>query len=629
MMRRNLLSESVASASSLPADNTVFKLGTNGLVGAQNNIFLDTPTNSRTANTITRYGNVTQGTFTPYSKEAGKWSNYFDGSTGYLTVPNSTSFAFDTGDFTIEMLVFNTGITSNPQYFSKGVAGSSGLGFGVDQASNKYSLYVGNLGEVIRSTTTVVLNTWVHLALVRSSGVIKLFVNGVLDTTVNNTSNLTTTEVAKIGLSRDALGYTKGSISNLRIVKGTALYTANFTPLTGSLTAVAGTVLLTCQDNRFKDSSPYNHVLTPTGNVKVSPFSPYANSAGYDASVYGGSGYFDGSGDYLQLPASSNWVWNVAGFRLEASVYLTAYTSNAGRGIVVGSMNPSTDSNAWSFGFNLSGNVVMYYWNGSQVTHDSGIKGNLNSFNWIELEVITSTTFKIYVNGIASQIFTVSGTPITPADPLTVGANNNAYLNGYISNLRITKAGTEVLNLKFANAGIRDESGMNNIETVGDAKVSSDGQGVVFDGNGDYLQLNSSETFLGTAAFSVSFDFIISGSGDHDEQHILQSRNANYVDLLISYRRSNKTCYFGGMDGATSSVSAPITLQDGVQYSASLTRNSSGSVKFTVNGTDVFTCISTTNLQANYWQIGKRYTSDGANHFFNGTIKNLTITKGA
>ena len=52
--------------------------------GSQNNTFVDSSSNNHA---ITRYGNTTQGSFSPFAKEAGKWSNYFGGSGDYLLLP--------------------------------------------------------------------------------------------------------------------------------------------------------------------------------------------------------------------------------------------------------------------------------------------------------------------------------------------------------------------------------------------------------------------------------------------------------------------------------------------------------------------------------------------------------------
>ena len=68
---------------------------------AQNNTFLDSSSN---AFAITRNGNTTQGSFTPFSKAAGYWSNYFDGTEDYLSAANNTAFTL-TNDFTIEAYV--------------------------------------------------------------------------------------------------------------------------------------------------------------------------------------------------------------------------------------------------------------------------------------------------------------------------------------------------------------------------------------------------------------------------------------------------------------------------------------------------------------------------------------------
>jgi len=54
-------------------------------------------------NLITRNGNVTNGTFSPYGA---KWSNYFDGSGDYLSIPTTGNQLDATGDFTTEMWIY-------------------------------------------------------------------------------------------------------------------------------------------------------------------------------------------------------------------------------------------------------------------------------------------------------------------------------------------------------------------------------------------------------------------------------------------------------------------------------------------------------------------------------------------
>ena len=80
-----------------------------GSNGAQNNTFLDSSSNSFS---VTRRGNATQGTFSPFSSEEGKWSVEFPGGSTSTTsrliyqLSSTTTFAFGTGDFTIEAWVF-------------------------------------------------------------------------------------------------------------------------------------------------------------------------------------------------------------------------------------------------------------------------------------------------------------------------------------------------------------------------------------------------------------------------------------------------------------------------------------------------------------------------------------------
>jgi len=77
------------------------------------------------------------------------------------------------------------------------------------------------------------LNTWTHLAVTRSGTNLKAFVNGVISGTpiTNSTQNYDTIKY----IGRNPAGeYFNGYIDDLRITKGVARYTANFTPPTTS-----------------------------------------------------------------------------------------------------------------------------------------------------------------------------------------------------------------------------------------------------------------------------------------------------------------------------------------------------------------------------------------------------------
>ena len=284
-------------------NQTVLLLHGDGTNGAQNNTFLDSSTNNFT---ITRNGNTTQGTFSPFSNVDGEWSGFFDDVDDYLSLAKSSDFAF-AGDFTIEFWYWNNGGNGTP-FSTEDNGNYTTNGFAIE-------IVTGNFRSVLNSTTTTLFaplyNGWHHFALTRESGTCRAFHGGVLETTFSNANAITQTgtNTPLIGARRTGASGTGspgdfwgGYLSSLSILSGTAKYTAAFTPSSSPLSASAtNQVLLACTANRFIDANTATtaKTITPVGGVAVQPFSPFQPSSAYSTSVNGGSGYFDGTGEQI------------------------------------------------------------------------------------------------------------------------------------------------------------------------------------------------------------------------------------------------------------------------------------------------------------------------------------------
>ncbi len=177
--------------------------GTNVVNNANNNVFTDSSTN---AFSVTRTGTTTQGSFSPFSPTG--WSDYFDGTGDYLTVTGA-NIALGSGDFTIEFWI-------NGSY--------SGTKVLLDWASAP-QLYMSGTSLVWywnadRISATLVSNTWQHVAIVRASGVTKMYIDGtVRPTTFTDSTNITTTTLTIGGRASSTSNTIDGYMSNLRLSK--------------------------------------------------------------------------------------------------------------------------------------------------------------------------------------------------------------------------------------------------------------------------------------------------------------------------------------------------------------------------------------------------------------------------
>jgi len=189
--------------------------------------------------TVTAVGNAQIST--AQSKFGGA-SMYFDGSGDYLTASSNASYAFGTGDFTIEAWLYIAN-------YGGGYLDFGGCIFdtrGINQANwgngllfcltTNGSLRIFSSTTIGTSTSQISLNTWTHVALARSAGSATFYIGGQSAGTSSFSNNLSEQDMT-IGAAIDlraqntTLKY-NGYIDDFRITKGVARYTSNFTPPT-------------------------------------------------------------------------------------------------------------------------------------------------------------------------------------------------------------------------------------------------------------------------------------------------------------------------------------------------------------------------------------------------------------
>jgi hypothetical protein len=182
-------------------------------------------------------------------KKFGAASAYFDGSSTYISSDSSSDYAFGTGDFTVDLWIYPLDVSSGRMIYESQNFGDSG------NRANSFTLIIknpaGNLGVwsegafQLQSATAISANAWTHVALVRASGVCSFYINGVKDVNAATwTENLTKSYVS---LGRDTASssqYFYGYMDEVRVSKGVARWTSNFTPPTAPYAAENGTVCL-------------------------------------------------------------------------------------------------------------------------------------------------------------------------------------------------------------------------------------------------------------------------------------------------------------------------------------------------------------------------------------------------
>jgi hypothetical protein len=407
--------------------------GTNG-----SNTFTDESPNGLT---VTNTGSVTVNTTT---KKYGTGSMAFSGS-NYLTVP-STSTGFS-GDFTVEGWYNIT--TLSPQLYAilfDARSYPSYDGLLIYQSTTTINVNSNNNATIITGTMPVAVGTWFHMAVSRSGSSIKLFINGVQIGSTATFTTAYTANTAYIGCFNDLYQYTTGFMDDIRITKGYARYTANFTPPTYEDPTGTGTVydynypqvaLLLNGDGTngsttFTDLSSVQSPVTVVGDTKVNT----------TTKKYGtGSIYFDGTGDRLQIPRVGIDLRS-GDFTYEVWIYPTSTGSCA-------LITTGADLSAYYDWFNIwqvNTNIRLYIngttggWNIASAANAAGV--TVNAWNHIAF-VRYGSKFYLFING--EQKWTTTSSENLNGDTpntnifLGGGSGGNYSYAGYMDDIRITK----------------------------------------------------------------------------------------------------------------------------------------------------------------------------------------------
>jgi hypothetical protein len=586
------------TANFTPASSPLTTTVTSGSVSVltcKSNRFIE----NASALTLTSIGTTTVSKYSPFSITSydktiiGRSASFAAAS--WLELAHNAAFNFGTGDFTIESWINPSSLTNSPMLFHKlnGNTATSGWFIGLGTAGQ---LYIGHGSQPVSFVTfsaNIQINTWTHIAVTRVGTTITVFINGVkLTPQTISTAALSydNTVVAQIGSWRvftTTRDYT-GSISNFKITKGSAVYTADFIPATLLTSDASTSLLLDCNSGILKDISSNALALTKTGTITV------VNKGPSVVSSLGGSNYLSGTAS--NLLAASNTALHLSGdFTIEMWYYPVA----AGGMLVCKGGGSGIAYASYEIYYNLAGNLNFCassantgYDIGAETSTTVGVIGypKLNAWNHIVVSR-QGNNYRGFLNGVLG--FTIT-TALTPFDSsprgLAIGSNYTTTwgvtptycASGYMGDFRIVKgnalytasftpptapltnvSGTSLL-LSGTNAGIYDSTGLNDVVTVGDTMTSATrykfGSGsIYFDGTGDYLTIpNSEQLTIGANDYTIEC-WVNLSSVSASSLYIFDQRAAlaTGIYLTLLYNSSSFKLVVNGST-VLSSTTAPV-----------------------------------------------------------------------
>jgi len=321
----------------------------------------------------------------------------------------------DSSNWTAECWVYLSDNSSRQNFFlvaDNGVTTGDQKDFQFEVSSTGKLTVRGGNGSTtydISQSTDAVLHTWTHIAAVQNSGTITFYVNGesVGTDTITPASIGGTRPVFLFRNSAASSPMIDAYIADARIVVGTSVYTN-----AGIYDGTGRNVLETVGDAHVENS------------VKK----------------YGtGSIQFDGTGDYLTIPASEQLAFGTGDFTIEGWINVPSIDATFRAIFLTGApIQIYAKSGTVEIYVNDSDDTSTYIVNGT-----TGPASSITTNTWHHFAVVRNgTTFTVYVDGIAGTPATgVTAAVATSATAPSIGAtiSGTVPFTGYIDDFRITK----------------------------------------------------------------------------------------------------------------------------------------------------------------------------------------------
>jgi hypothetical protein len=385
----------------------------------------------------------------------------FNGTNQSLSVPSTAAFSFGAGDFTMECWVYTTSLAATQQTIDLFSNASGSYIIGQCQISLlttgavafAYATTVSAVTTLSTSASAVAINSWYHIAVVRSGsavGNLKIYVNGLAAATSAGavTQAVGTTGAVSIGRqTSNSSNFFVGYISNARIVNGVAVYIGNFAvptaPLTGTQTAVgtgiatitnpASTTLLLQTPNNtsfISDSSVYAQTITNNNTAVTSALTPFTQQP--ISSTPTGSLFFSVAGLAVRY-TNSQFAVGTGNFTAECWVWVSPSA-----GSTAGFLTSCSGSQS---GFIIAKDVVGVTGAGGSGGAAINITGLVPTSTWTHMALVRNAgTLIIYINGVLAVTSVASSISMTNTTAALASryADDTAYnFVGYITNARI------------------------------------------------------------------------------------------------------------------------------------------------------------------------------------------------